>query len=125
MDNKLKKPAWWLLLLLSITVPPIIPAATVLTLGWVMPGKISWFYADASVPIGPLASVAACTFLIARSKKIPVVRFLFICAVIFCMSFVAKIELTFARECVTQRGMYINFQQQQQDIEAANGLECQ
>ena len=90
-----------------------------------MPGKISWFYADASVPIGPLASVAACTFLITRNKNMPMLRLLFICALIFFMSLISRIELVFAVECVTQRGWYINFQQQREDIEAANGLKCE
>ena len=114
----------WVLLLSSVFVLPAVPTGIILLLGWFMPGKISWFYADASVPIGPLASVAACTFLITRNKGITVLRLLFICALIFFMSFIARIELVFAKDCVTQRGVYINFQQQHQDIEAASGFGC-
>lgn len=123
IESKTKK-FRWVLLLFSVLVLPAVPAGIVLLLGWLVPGKISWFYADASVPMGPLASVAACTFLITRNKGIAVLRLLFICALIFFMSFIARIELVFARDCVTQRGGYINFQQQQQDVEAASGLGC-
>lgn len=115
---------WWLLFAVSVVLLPVIPPASVLGLGWLFPGQVPWFYADASVPIGALIVVSAVTFLLTRANFYLAARFIGLGAVIFCMSFFARTELVFAESCVTQRGSHINFKQQQRDREAAKEAIC-
>lgn len=115
---------WGLLFAASVVLLPVIPTASILGLGWLFPGQVPWFYADASIPIGALLGVSAVTFLLTRANFLLVARFLALGAIIFCMSFFARTELVFAQACVTQRGSHINFQQQQRDREAAKGATC-
>lgn len=115
---------WWLLFAASVVLLPVIPTASILAVGWLFPGRVPWFYADASVPIGALLAVSAATFLLTRANVLLVARFLALSTVIFCMSFFARTELVFAKACVTQRGSHINFQQQQRELEAAKGATC-
>lgn len=100
---------------------PILPTATVLAFGWLMPGQVEWFYADASVPIGPLLSASAIALLLSRAATAFALRFICFALVVYLLSFVARTELVFAKACVTQRGAYIDFQRQQQDINSTGG----
>ncbi|WP_133155282.1 hypothetical protein [Kinneretia aquatilis] len=118
------KLAWWLLLAASVVLIPVIPPACVMGVGWLFPGQVPWFYADASVPIGALLAVSAVTFLFTRANFYLAMRLVALGSIIFCMSFFARIELVFAEACVTQRGSHINFQQQQHDREATKGATC-
>jgi hypothetical protein len=115
---------WWLLFAASVVLLPVIPPSSVIGLGWLFPGQVPWFYADASVPIGALLAVSAATFLLTRANFYLAVRLIALGAVIYCMSFYARTELVFAEACVIQRGSHINFQQQQRDREAAKGATC-
>ena len=103
---------------------PLIPPGTVLVLGWLLPGRIPWFYADAAVPVGALLSVSAVTYLLTRCRGYAVVRLLILLVVVAAMSFFARIELVFTVPCVTQRGILIDFQRQQSDREANLGPGC-
>lgn len=116
--------SWWLLFAASVVLLPIVLPVSIMGLGWLFPGQVPWFYADASVPIGALLSVSAVTFLLTRANYYVVLRLFTLGAVIFCMSFFARTELVFAQACVTQRGTHINFQQQQRDREAAKERTC-
>jgi hypothetical protein len=118
------KLAWWLLFAASVVLLPVIPTACVMGVGWLFPGQVPWFYADASVPIGALLAVSAVTFLLTRTNFYLAIRLATLGAVIFSMSFFARTELVFAEACVTQRGSHINFQQQQRDREATKGATC-
>ncbi len=115
---------WWLLFTASVLFLPLLPTASLLGVGWLFPDQVPWFYAEASVPIGPLAAVSAVTFLLARAKTPALLRLCTLGVVIFCMSFIARTELVFAKACVTQPGTHINFQQQQRDQEEAKGVSC-
>jgi hypothetical protein len=115
---------WWLKFVVAVLVLPIVPTGVVLALGWLLPGQVPWFYADASIPIGPLTSVATATYLLTLSNAPRALRALALIAIIFGMSFIARIELSFAQACVTQRGALIDLQRQQRDIQSAHGQNC-
>lgn len=114
--NHLTRTSWWLLFLAAALLLPILPTATVLAFGWLMPGQVEWFYADATVPIGALLSASAIAFLLSRAAAAFALRFVCFALVVYLLSFVARTELIFAKACVTQRGVYIDFQRQLQDL---------
>jgi hypothetical protein len=116
--------AWWLVFAAAVVLLPVIPVASLLGLGWLLPGLVPWFYADVSVPVGALISVSAATFLLTRTKSSVTLRLVALGVVIFFMSFFARVELVFAQACITQRGSHINFQQQQRDRKVAQGVSC-
>ena len=93
---------------------PILPTAIVLAFGWLMPGQVEWFYADATVPIGALLSAFAIALLLSRAATAFALRFVFFALVVYLLSFVARTELIFAKVCVTRHGVYIDFQRQLQ-----------
>lgn len=115
---------WWFAFLTSVLILPVAPTLVVMGVGWLFPGKVPWFYADAAVPIGPLLSVSAVTSLLIRARTAAVLRIGAFGSIVFCLSFIARSELVMAKACVSQRGAEINFQQQLRDWRAADGQSC-
>jgi hypothetical protein len=118
-QNPLSRASWWLLFLAAALLLPLLPTASILAVGWLLPGQIEWFYADASVPIGPLLSASAIALLVSRATIALALHLVCFVVAIYLLSCVARMELVFAKACVTQRGVYIDFQQQQQEIKGS------
>ncbi len=117
---------WWASMLCTLLVIPIAPTALVLGAGWVLPNRVPWLIADASVPLGPiLATVLAAHLLNQASRPAQVLRIACLLAIALLMSQVARVELVSATPCVSQRGSHIDFQRQVQERLQVIQYECQ
>lgn len=117
---------WWAKLLCALLIIPIAPTGLILGAGWLLPNRVPWFIADASVPLGSILATVLVAYLLNQARRpTKVLRLAFLLAVALFMSQVARVELVFATPCVTQRGSHIDFQRQAQERLQSGQSECQ
>lgn len=115
---------WWLSLLASVFVLPLLPSLAVIAVGLTFPGSIPWSFANAAVGAGALFSVCVCALLLRYRKWSKSLRCLAFVLVALFMAGFSQIELFTSQACVTQQGKYIDLQRQYREIQMAQGESC-